>query len=189
MINLIQKNLAGKRVLWLFIITNVVYLIMLLFTIPQVMSFSQGMKLLDMMPTGYDHAYVNSLLSTLGTAGRDAYLFHQIPVDMIYPFLFGVSSCLVLAYFLNKLKKLEGPLFYLCFIPLFSGLFDYGENFGIITMLNSYPNNSVLLSQVTNTFSVLKSSCTVIYFVVLIILLLALGANVVRRNLNRNKQS
>ncbi len=186
--NLIQKNLTGKRVLWLFIITNVVYLIMLLFTIPQVMSFSQRMKLLDMMPTGYDHAYVNSLLSTLGTAGRDAYLFHQIPVDMIYPFLFGVSSCLVLAYFLNKLKKLESPLFYLCFIPLFSGFFDYGENFGIIAMLNSYPNNSGLLSHITNAFSILKSTCTVVYLIVLIILLLTFCASRLSRYLNPKNQ-
>jgi hypothetical protein len=182
--NIIQQNLAGKRVFGLFVLTNVVYLMMLLITIPNVMSFSHGMNLLDMMPTGYSHEYVSSLLSTLGNGGRDAYLYHQIPVDMIYPFLFGVSSCLVLAYFLNKLNKLKGSLFYLCFIPLFSGLFDYSENVGIIGMLNSYPNNSVLLSQITSTFSILKSGCTVTYFIVLTMLLLVLGVNVLRNNLN-----
>ncbi len=186
--NLIQQNLAGKRVLGLFVLTNVVYLIMLLFTIPNVMSFSQGMNLLDMMPTGYDHEYVSSLLSTLGDGGRNAYLYHQIPVDMIYPFLFGVSSCLVLAYFLNKLNKLKGAFFYLCFIPLFSGLFDYGENLGIITILNSYPNNSAFLSQVTNTFSTLKSSFTVTYFIVLIVLLLVFGVSRLSNSINFKKQ-
>ena len=145
---------------------------MLTITIPKVMSFAGGMKLLDMMPTGYNSEYVNSLLSALGATGRNAYLFNQIPVDMIYPFLFGITYCLLLAYILNKLGKLESFLFYFCFIPLFSGLFDYFENIGIITMLNSYPDNSMILSQTTNVFSVLKSSFTTIYFIILTISLI-----------------
>ncbi len=173
--DLIKRNISGKKILVLFILTNIIYAIMLTITIPKVMSFSGGMKLLDMMPTGYNVEYVNSLLNTLGDKGRDAYLFNQLPVDMIYPFLFGVSYCLVLAYFLNKIGKTESDLFYLTFLPLFSGLFDYLENIGIITMLNSYPDNSILLTQTTNVFSVLKSSFTTIYFIILIIFLIVFG--------------
>ena len=172
---LIKKNIGGKKVLILFILTNIVYAIMLTITIPRVMSFSGGMKLLDMMPTGYNTEYVNSLLNTLGDKGRHAYLFNQIPVDMIYPFLFAITYCLVLAYILNKLGKLKGYLVYLCIIPLFSGLLDYFENIGIITMLNIYPDNSVFLSQTTNVFSVLKSTFTTTYFIILIIFLIVFG--------------
>jgi hypothetical protein len=125
----------------------------------------------------YNAEYVNSLLNTLGDKGRDAYLFNQIPIDMIYPFLFGITYCLVLAYILNKLGKLNVYLFYLCLIPLFSGVFDYFENIGIITMLISYPDNSIILSQITNVFSVLKSSFTTIYFIILIIFLIVFGIN------------
>ena len=175
--DLIRKNLNGKRILLLFVLTNIVYAIMLIITIPKVMSFSGGMKLLDMMPTGYSAEYVNALLSALGEKGRDAYLFNQLPVDMIYPFLFGVSSCLILAYFLNKLGKFESRLFYFCLLPLFSGLFDYLENIGIIAMLKSYPNNPVILSQITNVFSVMKSTFTTFYFIVLIIFIVMFGMN------------
>ena len=175
--DLIRKNLNGKRILLLFVLTNIVYAIMLIITIPKVMSFSGGMKLLDMMPTGYSAEYVNALLSALGEKGRNAYLFTQFPIDMIYPFLFGVSSCLILAYFLNKLGKFESRLFYFCLLPLFSGLFDYLENIGIIAMLKSYPNNPVILSQITNVFSVLKSSFTTFYFIVLIIFIVMFGMN------------
>ena len=166
---LIKRNINGRKVLLLFILTNIVYMIMLTITIPKVMSYSGGMNLPDMMPAGYDAEYIRSLFNSLGEKGRNAYLFIQLPVDMIYPLLFGISYCLVLAYFLNKLGKTESPLFNLCFLPLFAGLFDYLENFGIIAMLNSYPGNSVILTQVTNVFSVLKSLLTTIYFVVLII--------------------
>jgi hypothetical protein len=174
---LIKKNIDGKKVFFLFLVTNIIYAVMLTITIPKVMSFAGGMKLLDMIPTGYTAEYVNVLLNTLGEEGRHAYLFYQIPIDMVYPLLFGVSNCLILAYFLNKLGKLNSNLLFLCFLPLFSGIFDYFENIGIITMLNSFPDNSILMSQTTNVFSVLKSLFTTIYFIVLIILLIVFGKN------------
>ena len=75
---IISKNLAGKKVLLLFVITNIIYAIMLVVTIPETMTFSNGMKLLDMMPTGYDSEYVHALFETLGVKGRDFYLYKQI---------------------------------------------------------------------------------------------------------------
>ncbi len=177
--DLIKRNIDGKKILLLFILTNVIYAIMLTITIPKVMSFSGEMKLLDMLPTGYNTEYVNSLFNTLGDKGRNAYLFNQIPVDMIYPILFGITYCLLLAFIFSKLRKLDSFLFYLCFIPLFSGLFDYFENIGIITMLTSYPDNSDLLTQTTNVFSVLKSVFTTVYFIILIISLLAYGMTLI----------
>lgn len=139
------------------------------------MSYSGDMKLLDMLPFGYSIAYVNELLITLGEYGRSAYLFNQIPVDMLYPGLFGITYCLIFAYFLKQIGKFESKLYYICLLPLFAGLFDYFENFGIITMLSTYPGNSDFLSQITSVFSVLKASTTSIYFVSLVILLIAFG--------------
>lgn len=89
------------------------------------MNYAGGMKLLDMMPTGYNANYVNSLMDALGTEGRNAYLFQQIPLDFIYPCLFGITYCLLFAFIINKLGKQDSFLFYLCFIPVLSGIFDY----------------------------------------------------------------
>jgi len=173
--NLIERNLSGKKVFWMLIATNVIYVIMLTITIPRVMSFAGGMKILDMMPTGYSPDYVNTLMNSLGTEGRHSYLYNQLPLDAIYPFLCGTSYCLLLAFVLSKLNKLDGNLFYLCLIPVFSGLFDYCENIGIATILITYPNNSIGQSKVTSVFSVLKSSFTITYFSILIISLIAIG--------------
>ena len=181
----IEGNLKGKKILFLFLLTNFVYAFMLIVTIPKVMTFSNGLKLLDMMPTGYDSDYVNLLFETLGDHGRYAYLYNQIPIDMIYPLLFGISYCLILAYFLNKLHKLKNPLFYLCLLPLIAGLFDYMENIGIITMLANYPNNSQILIKITNGFTIIKSLTTTVYFLSLIIILIILGI----KTLNRKKTS
>jgi len=171
----IDKNLTGKKVLLLFVLTNIIYAVMLIITIPKTMAFSNGMKLLDMMPTGYNSEYINALFDRLGEDGRHAYLYSQLPVDMIYPFLFGISYCLIIAYFLKKINKLDSAFFYLCFLPVIAGIADYLENFGIITMLNNYPDLSQASMNATNYFSIIKSMTTTVFFIALIITLIMLG--------------
>jgi hypothetical protein len=172
---LIKRNLEGKKILSIFLLTGIVYTIMLAVTIPKVMDYAGGMKVLDMMPTGYDVAYVFVLFEALGDAGRHAYLYNQLPLDLIFPLLSGISFCLIIAWILKKFNKLDSNWFYLCFLPVFAGLFDYLENFGIITMLITYPDITLGLIKTTNVFSVLKSALTTMQFVVLIILLIVFG--------------
>ena len=175
---ILEKNTSGKKVLSLFILTNVVYILMLMVTIPKTMEFSNGMKLLDMMPTGYNQNYVNKLFKTLGENGREIYLTNQIPVDMVYPLLFGLTYSLLLAYFLNKINKLKSPFKYLSLLPIIAGIADYLENIGIITMLKNYPELKESVVYTTNIFSVVKSISTSIFFIALIVILIALGIKV-----------
>jgi len=168
---LVYRNIEGKKVLFLLILTNLIYGFMLLITIPKVMGFSGGMKIFDMMPMGYQPEYAGLLLDRLGVEGRNAYLYNQIPVDFIYPFLFGITYCLLLAYLLDQMYYLKAESFYLCILPVLAGLFDYLENFGIINLLISYPHLSVSAIQITSFFTVLKSLLTTISFIVLIVVL------------------
>ncbi len=177
----IERTISGKMVLGLFILTNIFYVLMLTVTIPRTMSHSNGLKLLDMMPTGYDMNYVRELFDSLGEIGRGTYLTKQIPLDMVYPLLFGLSYCLLLAYFLKKLKKFRSPYSYLCLLPLIAGIADYLENFGIIIMLKSYPKLTQEMVNVTRFFSLTKSSSTIIFFVTLIVILILVGIKVINR--------
>jgi hypothetical protein len=181
---IIDENITGKKVLGLFILTNLVYAFMLLVTIPKTMTFSNGMKLLDMMPTGYNFDYVNKLFSTLGNIGRETYLTSQIPVDMIYPLLFGVSYAAVMAYFLKKINKLNTPFIYLCFLPIIAGVADYLENIGIISMLNSYPNFTETTVSTISIFSVIKSISTSVFFIVLLVILIRVGIKFLKKSIN-----
>ena len=174
-VKFLEKNTSGKKILGLFILTNVVYLFMLFVTIPKTMGFSNEMKLLDMLPTGYNRDYVNELFRTLGENGREIYLTNQLPVDMIYPLLFGLTYSLLLAYFLKKLNKLKSPFTYLCLLPIIAGIVDYLENIGIITMLNNYPDLTETTVNATNTFSVIKSTSTSIFFIAVIVIFIILG--------------
>jgi len=186
LIKFIEKNISGKKVLGLFILTNVVYIFMLTVTIPKTTEFSNGMKLLDMMPTGYDLNYVSELFTSLGENGRLTYLTNQIPVDMIYPLLFGLSYCLLLGFFLKKLKKLNSPCVYLCLIPIIAGIADYLENIGIITMLKNYPELKETAVYTTNIFSVIKSISTSVFFIALIVILITFGIKVLNRKTSAN---
>ncbi len=183
---IIEKNISGKKVLVLFILTNLVYAFMLMVTIPKTMVFSNEMKLLDMMPTGYDYNYVSNLFSTLGEKGREMYLTNQIPVDMVYPLLFGISYCLVIAYFLKKINKLNSPFFHLCLLPIIAGIADYLENIGIIIMLKTYPDFTENTAIATSMFSVIKSISTSIFFIALIVILIVLGINFFKKTQNTN---
>ena len=178
---LLVKNISGKRVLLLFILANLIYVLMLTVTIPNVMGFSHGMKLLDMMPTGYDFEYVTALFNTLGQEGRDAYLYQQIPLDMLYPMLFGISFCLVTGYILNRLHQLRKPFLYLCLLPIIAGLFDYLENIGIVTLLINFPQIATNTVKITNIFSIIKSTSTTIYFLALIITLITWGISTIKK--------
>ncbi|WP_242086339.1 hypothetical protein [Aestuariivivens sediminis] len=174
-IRFIEGNIQGKKVFWLFSLTTLVYVFMLMVTIPKTMVFANGMKLLDMMPLGYDFNYVNDLFSSLGVQGRNTYLTIQIPVDMVYPFLFGLTYSLLLGFFLNKIHQLKSPLIYLCALPVIAGLADYLENFGVIVLLNTYPDLTAIEVHLTMIFSMLKSATSAVYFTVLIMVLLWFG--------------
>lgn len=166
---LLSKYSTGRNVLFLFLITQIIYFLMLFYTIPNVMNYANSMKLLDMQPTGYSAEYANTLFDNLGADGRDSYLFRQIPVDMIYPFLFIITYSLLLTYLFRKSFNPESKIHSLNIIPFFGGLFDYLENIGIIIMLSIYPSFSVHLANMTNAFSILKSTSTTIFFVILVV--------------------
>jgi len=168
---LVYRNIEGRKVLILFILTNLVYGFMLLVSIPKVLHFSGGMKIFDMMPMGYDPEYARLLVEQLGVEGRNAYLYNQIPIDLIYPFLFGITYCLLIAYFLNKLNSLKEQYFYLCLLPLLAGFFDYFENFSIVNLLISYPYLSDAAIELASFFTVFKSLLSTISFSVLLVIL------------------
>jgi hypothetical protein len=183
----INGNNSGKRVLGLFMLTNAVYAFMLAVTIPKTMGFSNGMDLLDMKPTGYDLNYVRELFKSLGEIGRGTYLTNQIPVDMIYPLLFGLTYCLLLGYFLKKLNKLITPFTYLCLLPIIAGIADYLENFGIIAMLTSYPKLTEVSVKTISSFSVIKSISTSLFFIALIITVLVFAVKtIIKKKTNVN---
>lgn len=167
MINKLQKAATGRVVLLLFIITMIVYLIILLYSIPAVIAQAPGMKLFDMSPSGYNPSYAEKLLTAIGPGGREVYMKRQLPLDFIYPGLFAVTYTLMIVWLFGKRLDPKSRIFLLALVPAAAGLFDYFENVGIILMLKSYPNISPMLVHVSSTFSILKSVLTILFYLIL----------------------
>lgn len=169
LIHAFQKISHGKTVLFLFILTNLVYTTMLLYSIPRVSGYAPGLTLFDMSPAGYGYDHALALLTTLGEAGRDAYLTIQLPIDFVYPGLFAITYSLLLTWAFKNYLASDSRLYLLSSLPVLAGLFDYLENVAIITMLRGFPDLSQQLVHLSSTMTIIKSGLTSVFFVVLLL--------------------
>jgi hypothetical protein len=163
-----QRRASGRTVLALFVLTNVVYLTMLLYSIPSVTTQAPGMRLFDMSPIGYSPQYAKDLLDAIGPEGRESYLEFQLPLDFIYPGLFALTYSLMLVWLFKKRLDPASKLFFLALVPAAAGFFDYLENLGIIIMLRSYPGIDPGVVWTSSTFSLLKSFLTILFYILLL---------------------
>ena len=70
-----QRVSTGKVMLALIIPATIVYFAMLLYTVPQVSAYAPGINLFDLSITGYSFEYAIKPLDTLGSDGRELYLY------------------------------------------------------------------------------------------------------------------
>jgi len=169
LIRFMQKYSTGKIILVLFVLTMAVYLIMLSYSIPAVTAFAPELPIFDLSPLGYSFSYANELLDALGLEGRNLYLSTQLPLDFIYPGLFSITYSLLLVWLFGKVFNVNSKIYYLALVPFFAGVFDYVENIFIIKMISSFPDLQVNTVKIASTFTVLKSSFTMAFFILLIV--------------------
>ncbi|MFK7806107.1 MAG: hypothetical protein AB8G95_31040 [Anaerolineae bacterium] len=175
MIQMLQTNITGKLVFILFVLTMGIYATMLIATIPAVQAHAPGLPLFDMSPAGYSFEYAATLLEALGADGRSIYLSQQLPLDFIYPGLFAISYTCLLIWLFRKGFAADSPVFYFAFVPFLAGLFDYIENIGIILMLRSYPNLTTFTVSLTSFTTILKSGCTLVFYLLLLVGIIAIA--------------
>ena len=169
LISFMQRHSTGKVIVSLFVLTMAVYLTMLFYSIPAVTAFAPQLPIFDLSPFGYSFNYATELLDTLGVEGRNLYLSTQLPLDFIYPGLFSITYSLLLVWLFGKTFNENSKIYYLAFVPVLAGIFDYVENVFIIKMINSFPDLQIATVKVASLFTLLKSSFTMLFFVLLIV--------------------
>ena len=169
LIGFMQKYSTGKVISVLFILTMTVYIAMLSYSIPVVSAFSPELPIFDLSPLGYSLNYASELLNSLGVEGRNLYLSTQLPLDFIYPGLFSITYSLLLVWLFGKTFNVNSKIYYFALVPFLAGIFDYVENVFIIKMINTFPDLQVTTVKIASTFTILKSSFTMFFFVLLII--------------------
>jgi len=93
----------------------------------------------------YTKAEVDKVFNDMGIEGRKVNQFVSGVVDMIYPLVYGLLFFLVLTKLTNSFSNHKIKL--VCLVPMIAILFDYLENFGVLIMLNEYPE--ITKNQVT----------------------------------------
>ncbi|MHA2940486.1 hypothetical protein ACXJY6_19600 [Vibrio sp. RC27] len=184
-VRFVQKLSTGKNVSILFLLTMIVYLTMLSYSIPAVSTFAPELPIFDLSPFGYSFAYADNLLNTLGIEGRATYLSTQLPFDFIYPGLFSITYSLMLVWLFGKTSSRNSKIYYFALVPFLAGMFDYVENIFIIKMINSFPELQVTTVKIASTLTILKSSFTMLFFVLLIVGFVLLFKQKVLSNRNR----
>ncbi|WP_087018219.1 hypothetical protein [Thaumasiovibrio subtropicus] len=185
MIKHIKINPAGRLVIASVVLTNIVYAIMLCYTIPTLMAFSSGLPIFDMSPAGYNVEQATRLLDNLGETGR-AFYRYQLALDLIYPALFGLSYFALFQWILNKNAITRTTWRWISILPIIAALFDYLENITVWLMLRSFPNVSELLVKVASTLTVTKSTLVMSYWCSLLVLLFILT---IRKFKNRDTKA
>lgn len=164
----IAVRATWKRALILFAVTYTVYFGMLLFTIPSVEAYANGMKIFDLQPLGYSFHYAETLLRTLGNEGIRVYLTRQLPLDLLFPGGMGLTGAVILSLLVPKQTK--GSALLIC-LPLAGAAMDYLENVMVFTMLSQHADLSRWLVVTANWFTISKFMLSTMYYVVLTLLL------------------
>lgn len=165
----ISSHISGRLVLALFTAANAVYMVMLTYSIPKLMAYTNGLPLFDMSPFGYSYQDAIALLSALGEEGRNVYASLQLALDLFYPLLFALCYSALLLWLVGLGKFANRLWSYLANVPILVCLFDYAENVSIWFMLAGYPELSENLVAVSSAFTLIKSVLTMTYFIGLIL--------------------
>lgn len=108
------------------------------FGLAQLREITGGPTILDMTFTT-NPQQVYAVLDALGEAGRTFDLTRIVPLDLVFPFTYGLFLAIGISWALSRLLPDDSPWFLLNLAPVFAAAADYCENAGVITLLLTYP--------------------------------------------------
>ena len=162
----------GWKVYWVVVAATVAnYLIMILWSLPQVSEMAGGGVPFDMRPGGYSFDDALDFLIAITDTGRDFYLNTQQLLDSFYPALFAATVAIALAHLLPRYWGWA-----LATIAIVAGGFDYLENSAVAAMLRVEPDalTEAMVSTASN-WTLAKSVSTTIASLALLIVLCIKG--------------
>jgi len=172
--NLITKTIIEKATLKKALFFSALFIFFLLLInfsgigVAGLLAITGGAGILD-FEFGFTYAQANEMLTALGADGRAFYLTRIIPLD--FPFPIAYMLC-YLGWIALLIKQSEPKQWhkYLLLTPVLAMLFDWIENFGIIVMLNSYPNLPTWAVSLASISGVLKFTFMFVSIAIIVVL-------------------
>lgn len=103
---------------------------------------------------GFTPSRTLQMVEEYGEAARAFYATIEMTTDVVYPIVYSCLFAVILS--LLYYRKSYAPFAYVNLFPFVSLVFDYLENITIITMLQSYPEQSMTVASFCEIFKMLK---------------------------------
>ncbi len=165
----LDRLATGRTITLFFGLTLGLNLFLQLRMLPLFATYAPGMSILDLRPLGYTAAYVNELFTALGEMGRHLYITQELPIDTVFPALYGLTFALILAALTRTGMRNQTLRAALVALPLVAAGFDYLENIGILFMLITFPDISPALVVLASSATVFKSILSIVFFLAILI--------------------
>src|SRR5690606_33168618 len=153
--------------------TIVVYLFMVLFTLPYIQGQAGGLAPFDMRPAGYSFEEAKAFLAALSPEGLAYYLGPQHWLDLFFPGLIAATLYCALVVLLRPYLGSNGR--FVAALAALVAIFDWLENSAVAAMLNAGAD-AVTQEMVATAsrWTLLKSGVSaVIYTAVLVLAVIA----------------
>ncbi len=103
---------------------------------------------------GFNPTRTLRMVADYGPEARTYYARTELTTDLVYPIVYSFLLAVILTMlFRNKPYK---PFTWITLLPFLSLIFDYLENATIVTLLNTYPEQSVSVAVLCEVFKLLK---------------------------------
>jgi hypothetical protein len=169
----LTKLLSARwKIYWLlFVITTLIYLVMIFWSLPKLSEFAGGDLAFDLRPAGYSIEEAKTFIGALGSNGIDFYIEVQQRLDSLYPALLAI---VLVGGLLGLDFKGWGWVFSVFAIA--GSVFDYLENAAVRVMLQMGPDGlTAEMAEQASGWTLLKSiSATIAMGGLLILVLIAL---------------
>ena len=158
--SLISRTSSVKSLIYLFLSSHVILLLMMTFTFPRINN-QIGTKAFDLNFSGYSVTEARSIVNNLTDQVTNLYLFPQLSfLDLLYPSLLALFLSSFLFRLITITKAKNGLNSILLIVPFLAMTFDYLENICIILMITKTAEISDSLVLISSSFTLLKSLST-----------------------------
>jgi len=167
--SLLIKTSSVKNICILFVVSHLVLLMMMIFTLP-VINDQIGTKVFDLQTLGYSVSVAESIVENLNNETTSLYLFPQLTLlDLLYPILLALflSSILFRLFSITETKSKIASI--LLVIPFMAMLFDYAENICVILMISKSLELTKTLVLLSSSLTILKGVFTSITWITILV--------------------
>lgn len=124
---------------------------------------------------GFNPQKTLNMVAAYGETARPYYTIIEMTADAVYPIVYAFLFIIILTILYRNTSYT-----WINKLPFIVILFDYFENISILTLLNSFPQQSIVIATLCEIFKLLK-------WISLGVLVLLVLFGLISRLLNRNK--